>query len=393
MALPENVPSCICAAPKWQGHGGSFGGMSQSNFKCKDCDRFGVHMAADGGNLFMLMRKPGEGLSERVADWFNGTVLKTWRANKAAFDEEVSQLRALVTPLTPEADRNTAVARLAELGAGGPIGMLVFPLLDGGVAEPKKGPLLLGLLKTIGQWEPNWKRRVSDPGSEWGMMDAPDAIDRMAVLKNMAENALYEVKRHSQEILDALEAHAAAGKKSWYQTGHPASPIPPQVPGDEVSVWIQNKVDGEWTWEAVDAGRSQEIEVPVDPIKLRHAKLFNEIFEAVGLANKTRTELPNGYYKDQFKNEPWYAIAYGDYTITIGPRKRVINIKMQRKNNEAFDSSVVKALGEKDGVTCKGGPKERECLLHAWGKDKAIEYLGTMLDMVGVLDRIVGSID
>lgn len=167
-------------------------------------------------------------------------------------------------------------------------------------------------------------------------------------------------------------------------------PIPPQIPGDEIQVWL-NRVDGDSrSWESIDADMTQDLPLPADPIRVNHDAVFGEIFSSVGITRWK--EIPNRYYKDKFNKQPWYEIVTGDHIITIGPRKRVINIEMVRQDGMDLVEGALTAqdtierLGKSDSTTHEVG--SRRIMIHAWGKEKAIEYLGLMLSATPVLDRM-----
>jgi hypothetical protein len=90
---------------------------------------------------------------------------------------------------------------------------------------------------------------------------------------------------------------------------------------------------------------------------------FREVFEKAGATGALLKEIPNSYCPCETCG-PWFVarLPYGD--ITIGWRKRVINID--------WSSTKVDLSGlflEED--TTKGAH-----MIHAWGKDKAIDYVG-----------------
>jgi len=385
--MPEDLPYCICKEAKWGGHGGSFGGLSQSNFKCKACDRFAVQIAGKGGNILMIIKEPGEGLPEKTADWFNGKILGVWRDAWDKHKAKIKEHEKMLVPFYAPVIRDIAARQLADMGAGGPLGMKVFPLLKN--ADGDHAVLLRALRKTIGQWEPNWRPRIKDPDAEEGeykSIEDPESPDRMVLLKKFAEHGNHEEQAQATAILRALEARKQAKKNNWYQEGFPEVPIPPQVPGDEVVVYVHRPTDHGWVWEHIDPDKTQNLEIPPDPIRVYHDALYEEIFKETGLSSSPRAEIPNGYYSDKFKNEPWYEFEINGFKLTVGPRKRVISITLQR--DEEFEVLALKALGERDGVTYTANDGWKSDLkvatsanLHAWGKEKAIEYIKAMLEV------------
>lgn len=384
--MPEELPNCLCEVQDWKGHGGSLGGLAQSNFKCGSCGRFAMHVSGRGGNILLMVREPKGNLSDKVTDWLNGSILALWRDNYDKFDADMKATEALIEPDVDHNTRNKAAMKLVDNDHGGPLATKVFPLLAGGISEGYMGTLLYALLQTMGQWRLDWRKRVSDPNSKWGMMDAPDAIDRAVVLRRLAETGKYEVSRHATEILEKFEEFKETKRFCDYRTGAPNPPIPPKIPGEEVAVWIRKWDGKEATWEHIDPDRTQELVVPPDPIRVRHDALFGEIFEETGLGSSPRVEIPNRYYGDKFKNEPWYEMKVNGFTLVIGPRKRVISVTLSR--DEPFPVTSLRELGERDGVTytADGGWKSdlkeaTSANLHAWGKKKSVEYVKAMLEI------------
>lgn len=92
---------------------------------------------------------------------------------------------------------------------------------------------------------------------------------------------------------------------------------------------------------------------------------FKKIFENAGLA-ATFTPVPNQYCGNKYCCPPWFEAKTPVGTFTIGWRKRVINIE--------FESLDIAGLFPDENVT-KG--KDH---IHAWGEEKATEYLKKIRD-------------
>lgn len=174
-------------------------------------------------------------------------------------------------------------------------------------------------------------------------------------------------------------------------------PLPPRIPGDDVIVWIHHVSSSDSkpsVWERVDPESTKYLAIPPDPIRVDHDALFSSIFSAVGIPESAQKEIPNRYYKDTANKNPWYSIRIGEVEFVVGPRKRVISIEIRRIDGKDFDEGsypfdyrILDALASKDHVTYSDSPS---CIsIHAWGKDKAIEYLGILVAAaVPVLDRM-----
>ena len=90
---------------------------------------------------------------------------------------------------------------------------------------------------------------------------------------------------------------------------------------------------------------------------------FSNIFAEAGYKKIKLTPIENQYYRSDH-SAPWYQVAAYGRIFTIGWRKRVIEIRLE--NYPELNLERVFRLEE---VT-KGAH-----LIHAWGKDKCVEYL------------------
>lgn len=88
-------------------------------------------------------------------------------------------------------------------------------------------------------------------------------------------------------------------------------------------------------------------------------------------------EIPNGYSPDStyFKHFPWYKITTRLGHFKIGWRKRVIEIDW----SETTIAQKAQELFRDEDVT-----KEAK-LIHAWGYDKATEYIEKLMNVTSVL--------
>jgi hypothetical protein len=120
---------------------------------------------------------------------------------------------------------------------------------------------------------------------------------------------------------------------------------------------------------------------------------FRGLLEKAGLGRALFTAIPNEYWRDD--GEPWFLARMPFGTLKIGWRKRVISIdwaevladrmkrierldvrtryELRQKLHEAFDG---KKLFPNEDVT------RWETGIHAWGADKAVEYLKVLGEKV-----------
>lgn len=132
-----------------------------------------------------------------------------------------------------------------------------------------------------------------------------------------------------------------------------------------------------WSW--VKPEDSQKLVAPEDPILVNSRAFFDDVFAAVETAIEQplppRTQIPNGYMSTGI--EPWYTFQFGEATIVIGPRKRVISITATLESG--FDTDNIRTLATTDNVTYSAeGPMvfrtagETEAELHAEGKREGV---------------------
>lgn len=172
-------------------------------------------------------------------------------------------------------------------------------------------------------------------------------------------------------VLPTWRSNCTAGTPNYGER----VPTPPRVPGDDVHVWLHHvtaagdETDLEFrlnnatkTWEQVNPSTTQNMALPIDPIRVNHDAFFKDVFDAVGIPERVRKEIPNRYYKDRNNNEPWYQIEMGEIVMIVGPRKRVINIEMKRKDDGPLDSgpypfdyTVLDEVAKRDNVTYGSG--------------------------------------
>ena len=87
---------------------------------------------------------------------------------------------------------------------------------------------------------------------------------------------------------------------------------------------------------------------------------FTRVFENAGFGTVSMTAIPNRYWQHDYAT-PWFEVSTQYGVIVIGWRKRVINLD--------WSATGIVAPVPGEDVTCGEG------WTHAWGEDKATEYL------------------
>jgi hypothetical protein len=96
-------------------------------------------------------------------------------------------------------------------------------------------------------------------------------------------------------------------------------------------------------------------------------KYFEDIFDRAGLKPMVLDEIPNGYCPCE-RCAPWYVAKFPLGDIKIGWRKRVISIDWSSTGHDLLK------LFKDEPVTKEPG------LVHAYGTDKAVDYLSRIKD-------------
>jgi hypothetical protein len=152
--------------------------------------------------------------------------------------------------------------------------------------------------------------------------------------------------------------------------------LPPMVP--QCITVFHPMDDGEWLM--IDHAKTAEIAVPADPIRVHHDTYFNEVFAKLEdeLGKIERTEVKNEYCGAE--NEPWYQFSIGKVVFTVGPRKRVIAVKITAP--EGINTDAIRSVAQADRTTYMAdGDWQSDAIIataievHAWTKEKLIEYL------------------
>ena len=136
------------------------------------------------------------------------------------------------------------------------------------------------------------------------------------------------------------------------------------LPGDEALVNI-------WTYRHLKCHRKHQEEV--------EREYFRKIFSEAGYKNVRMIQVRNRYCQCTHC-APWYNVVADDLFFLIGWRKRVICIQAENPPVnfvELFpDEDVTKGIEQtQKGEELYGGQITQTTYIHAWGRDKCIEYL------------------
>lgn len=176
--------------------------------------------------------------------------------------------------------------------------------------------------------------------------------------------------------------------EEWIQAGFLDPCLPPQMP-ESILCFVQNKHG----WGIVTSAQTKHLEVPVDPIYRDHLEFFKDAFgmfcmraslgSKYGIWRqseydlwKTIHEINNEYCGA--KNQPWYTFSLNEVEYTVGPRKRVIAIQAKgdlyvKEIRELAKSDKVTYWADDGWQSDKDRAESIE--VHAWGKEKLVEYL------------------
>jgi hypothetical protein len=158
---------------------------------------------------------------------------------------------------------------------------------------------------------------------------------------------------------------------------------PPRIPTATVAeVWVATARGEDPAWVRVDPVQSAQKAVPRDPIVVASEAYFAEVWlaveQALGKPLPDRIEVKNEYGGV----EPWYSFTLSGATFTVGWRKRVVNVRVNAA--APFSAKEIRALGARDETTYyidgNWQPKSKarkatSIIIHAWTKEKLVEYL------------------
>lgn len=322
--MRDKLPACLCGSTSWNQGGGSYGGaMSTTYYSCPACQRRAISLYASGYDV-LIMFKEGD---EPVLDtWINRTLMICARAFETRWDK--------IKSLIDQANRDSVI-------------------MNHGV-DPTKGFV--------------WGNEYID--------HHPNANDN-------------EGNPIPQDIVAAIHTDF----HDMYCGPNPTTlitpPIPPNLPeGITAYLWqrLPGQTNQEFGYVQITPEASKRAFMPLDPHRESQIAYWKGVMnDLTGYCWGDKfvpelTEIPNEYFNDVNKCEPWYTFKFRGATFKVGWRKRVVNVEID------FGTKVtvtkLRDLGVRDNTTyyAEGGWKSKTetaqtVCIHAWDKEKLLEYL------------------
>ncbi|MDB5194737.1 MAG: hypothetical protein JWN50_751 [Parcubacteria group bacterium] len=136
---------------------------------------------------------------------------------------------------------------------------------------------------------------------------------------------------------------------------------------------------GALVWRVLTSKATKDLPLPRDPVRVRHDRLFTKIFAEVEkkLGMKFDLERIENQYCGSIA-EPWYRIMFGENTVVVGPRKRVVAVKVSAPEAIPIDRIRIAAEGASysaDGSWQSEASAAKEVEVHAYTPEKVIELL------------------
>lgn len=166
--------------------------------------------------------------------------------------------------------------------------------------------------------------------------------------------------------------------------GFEKAPMPPKLPTAlTIFLLIQGASDRD-RWEQVKHADTKRLEMPLDPIRVRHDEYHNSFFaflsEKLGVPIE-REEIENQYCGAI--NQPWFRFKLGEVIFVVGPRKRVAAINVEAPNG--IPVAEIRAAAQGDDVTYSAQDQAGEystdtdfayrVTVHAWDTEQLERYL------------------
>jgi hypothetical protein len=359
--MSTSYPPCInCGSTSYMGRGGSFGGsLSHQWFECEGCGQKALSPSHQPLALFIFatpdMLVERERSDEHPLDtWINKVFLPTCRDYVARYEKHK----------TMEWE-----AWLAEV---------FFPRFP----------------EYVGRWDAGTIK-----------------YHELSVEAQAVYNAVFgdDAGRPSERV----------GRYRPLPTSLLAPPYPPKFPSQYVAyyqMWASSQ-----TWYRIDPLYSASVAVPEDPVLVNNREFFASVREKIG--REIGSLPPFSEAKNEYGGiEPWYTFTYGNANFKVGWRKRVVNIEVEYPSDVSTHGIRQAALADKVTYSVEGPPIVKrleemsgwdecdpngavhECLrrqypegtfidtdlpsdsptarkitVHAWSRDKTVEYLSHLL--------------
>lgn len=220
-------------------------------------------------------------------------------------------------------------------------------------------------------------------GDGWTIENIDDTVVRsdtqVIPLTHFVGQTLTEVKTHYLNLTDAIYRM----QPDILVRNDKHIDLSPKYPNAKKD-WEKGIVNNEWGWLAERDGVTNTYVIQDGDegffnvgtyfhracnradLEATYRERFRKVFEAAGFDNVKLTATTNRYSQGDH-DAPWYNVDTGNGKILIGWRKRVINI----------DWSKMKVKGAAELFQDEEVTKNPSSI-HAWGWDKATEYLSRL---------------
>jgi len=256
--------------------------------------------------------------------------------------------------------------------------------------------------KPLDQWEGGGS--YISASLQQSSFKCPDCNRTASIIRASGANILLmaeEDEALGQEVFDWMNTHVLRQWRAWRhardQSKNPKEidlPYPPKIPEGVFVFMVRNE-----GLEQVNRLDTLHLPTPKDPIRTQHDEFWRGVIEELEDKEKrgiTVEEIQNRYYSDRLNNEPWFSFEIGPTKFVMGPRKRVFSIQCEvsKKADEikvaeiqATTMKVFEKVVEGDNTTNKFN-YPASVMVHAWGRDKLIQYLTYMIQAAKKLEVV-----
>lgn len=199
-------------------------------------------------------------------------------------------------------------------------------------------------------------------------------------LKLSSETLLKDMKPEQKKYMQDMLKELHASTQWLTPPGFCDIKLPPQLP-ESLTMYLYAKKN---KWHKVDPYKTKDLPIPPDPIRVAHDTYFDDVFyeleKKFGAIDRTRVR--NRYTGAQ--NQPWYEFKIKNFVFVFGPRKRVTAI--QATTEGIIATKNIRSIAVADNTTYYADgdwqsdiPRAKKIEVHAWTKDKLIEYLTILI--------------